>query len=35
MSARPPIFEELLDGPFPCTLTSLDGTGAPYGVVVW
>ncbi len=35
MSERPPIYEELLGGPFPCTLTSLDATGAPYGVVVW
>jgi hypothetical protein len=35
MSERPAIYAELLDGPFPCTLTSLDSAGAPYGVVVW
>jgi hypothetical protein len=35
MTAHPPIYDELLDGPFPCTLTSLDGGGGPYGVVVW
>lgn len=34
-SAHPPIYEELLDGPYPCTLNSLAGNGAPYGVVVW
>lgn len=35
MSDHPPIYEELLDGPFPCTINSLDRTAAPYGVVVW
>ena len=35
MGAHPPIYEELLDGPFPCTLNSLDANGSPYGVVVW
>ena len=25
----------MLDGPFPCALTSLDANGTPYGVVVW
>jgi hypothetical protein len=35
MSEHTPIYEELLDGPFPCTLTSLEGSGAPYGVIVW
>jgi PPOX class probable F420-dependent enzyme len=33
--ARPAIFEELLAGPYPCCLTTLDGGGNPYSVVVW
>jgi len=32
---RPAIFDELLAGPYPCCLTTLDGAGNPYGVVVW
>ncbi len=35
MSAPPEIVAELLDGPYPCALTSLDGDGSPYSVVVW
>lgn len=34
-AARPPIFDELLAGPYPCCLTTLDGGGNPYSVVVW
>lgn len=33
--ARPAIFDELLAGPYPCCLTTLDGGGNPYSVVVW
>lgn len=32
---RPPIVDELLGGPFPCCLTTLDRGGSPYSVVVW
>lgn len=32
---RPPIVDELLAGPYPCCLTTLDGGGNPYSVVVW
>jgi PPOX class probable F420-dependent enzyme len=32
---RPAIFDELLAGPYPCCLTTLDGAGNPYSVVVW
>ena len=35
MNDRPPIVDELLDGPYPCSLTTLDRDGAPYSVVVW
>ena len=35
MSERPAIVDELLDGPHPCCLTSLDRDGSPYSVVVW
>ena len=35
MSERPAIVDELLDGPFPCALTTLDRDGSPYSVVVW
>lgn len=35
MSDRPAIVDELLGGPYPCCLTTLDGAGNPYGVVVW
>ena len=35
MSARPTIIDELLDGPHPCSLTSLEEAGSPYSVVVW
>jgi PPOX class probable F420-dependent enzyme len=34
-AARPAIFDELLAGPYPCCLTTLDGGGNPYSVVVW
>jgi PPOX class probable F420-dependent enzyme len=29
------LIEELLDGPYPCALTTLRGDGSPYSVVVW
>jgi len=29
------VIRELLDGPFPCCLTSLSPTGAPHSVVIW
>jgi PPOX class probable F420-dependent enzyme len=29
------IVAELLDGPYPCALTSLDRDGSPYSVIVW
>ena len=32
---RPAIFDELLARPYPCCLTTLDGAGNLYGVVVW
>jgi len=32
---RPAIVDELLGGPYPCCLTTLDGGGNPYSVVVW
>lgn len=35
MDDQPPIVAELLDGAYPCCLTSLDGAGNPYSVVVW
>jgi PPOX class probable F420-dependent enzyme len=36
MSApRPEIFDELIGGAHPCCLTTLDGGGGPYSVVVW
>jgi PPOX class probable F420-dependent enzyme len=35
MTRLPPIAVELLDGPYPCCLTTLDGRGRPYSVVVW
>jgi hypothetical protein len=35
MDGQPAIVDELLDGPYPCALTSLDRDGSPYSVVVW
>ena len=35
MTERPEIVDELLDGPFPCALTTLDRDGSPYSVIVW
>lgn len=32
---RPPIVDELLSGPFPCALTTLNRRGEPYSVIVW
>lgn len=32
---RPPIVDELLEGPYPCCLTTLDRHGSPYSVIVW
>jgi PPOX class probable F420-dependent enzyme len=29
------LIEELLDGPYPCCLTTLRADGSPYSVVVW
>ena len=29
------LIDELLGGPFPCTIATLDDDGRPYGVVVW
>jgi PPOX class probable F420-dependent enzyme len=29
------LIEELLDGPYPCALTTLREDGSPYSVVVW
>ena len=33
--ARADLVAELLEGPYPCCLTTLRSDGAPYGVVVW
>lgn len=35
MDAPPAIVDELLDGPYPCALTTLDADGSPYSVIVW
>lgn len=35
MDALPAIVDELLDGPYPCALTTLDADGSPYSVIVW
>jgi PPOX class probable F420-dependent enzyme len=35
MSERPEIVDELLQGPYPCALTTLDRDGQPYSVIVW
>ena len=32
---RDPFVREMLAAPHPCSLTSLDANGRPYGVVVW
>jgi PPOX class probable F420-dependent enzyme len=35
VSERPDIVDELLGGPYPCALTTLDRDGRPYSVIVW
>jgi hypothetical protein len=35
MNGQPAIVDELLDGPYPCAITTLDGDGDPYSVIVW
>jgi PPOX class probable F420-dependent enzyme len=35
MSTRPELVGELLEGPYPCCLTTLRPEGDPYAVVVW
>ncbi|MGZ8667529.1 MAG: pyridoxamine 5'-phosphate oxidase family protein [Solirubrobacterales bacterium] len=35
MNARPDLVSELLEGPYPCCLTTLRAEGDPYAVVVW
>ena len=35
MTARPDLVRELLEGPYPCCLTTLRDEGDPYAVVVW
>ena len=35
MSEPAELIRELLEGPYPCCLTTLRGEGDPYGVVVW
>jgi Pyridoxamine 5'-phosphate oxidase len=35
MLSDDPFVMEILEGPFPCCLTSLAGDGRPYSVVVW
>lgn len=35
MNGQPAIVDELLDGPYPCAITTLDRDGNPYSVVVW
>jgi Pyridoxamine 5'-phosphate oxidase len=35
MNGQPAIVDELLDGPYPCAITTLDRAGDPYSVIVW